>query len=104
MKKIGKRLAALSAALLIGYAVFTPMGALRTAVLMAGYPAQAVTMDVRRATAKDLHIKNMDNLAGCVVYRICGNTPYEGATDTNLENWIVHQHGILYTAQYYGYC
>lgn len=89
--------------LLLCYSVLTPMGAVRLSVLCHGYPIEAVTLQVRKATPQDTGA-TLDNSAHSTVYTITRNVPYEYATGGHLENWIVYKFLFFHFADYYGYC
>lgn len=93
-----------AAVLLLGYVFLTPIGALRTAVALAGYPVSACTMQVREATAKDVGLIELDNPKHSTIYRIETNIPHELDTDADLENWIVCRKFGIYMGEYYGWC
>ena len=82
---------------LLAYVFLTPMGALRTAVVVNLHPASAVTMDAQVQRAADWVS------AEAVIYEITSHVPHERATDSDLVNWIVYRHGPFYTAEYYGW-
>lgn len=103
MKKYLSRALTLGLAAVLAYALFTPVGALRVMVALAGHPVSAVTMDVRKATAEDVHAKKLDVPDGVTVYHIQRNVPFDGQTAAKLENWAVKRYGVFYLAEYYGY-
>lgn len=104
MKGKSKTLAALFALLLASHLLFTPIGSLRVALLLHGYPASAVFLSVQEASSSDVGLSELDNPANTTLYRIIQPIPHESATGSDLINWIVTRHGIFYTADYYGWC
>lgn len=104
MKSKGKPVAALLALLIAAYLFCTPTGALRRTLLLAGYPVSAVFLSAREASASDVGVGTLEPSEHTTIYRILSPVPHESATDADLENWIVTQHGLFYTAEYYGWC
>lgn len=103
MKLIIKRSVTVCLILLIGYMVFTPIGALRTAVFLWS-PVDAIFLQAKEATASEVGLSKLDNPKNTTIYRIVSNVPYAKATDTDMYNWIVTRYGVFYVAKYYGWC
>ena len=104
MNSMVKRIVAACLLLLVCYVVLTPIGALRATLLWSGFPAEALHLQVKVATAADVGLSKLDNPSNTTIYRIVSNVPHAEFTDTDLYNWIVSKHGIFYTAKYYGWC
>lgn len=99
-----KRIFVFMAAILAGYIFCTPMGALRAAVLLSGHPVSACTLEVRRAKAADVGLKELDHPPNSVIYVIEENVPWDRATLASLPNWIVYRYGCFYFGKHYGWC
>ena len=90
------------------FALFSPLGALRLAVLLHGYPIDAVLLSAsisQKGTSVNagFYTEPSDLLHNAHVYTITEHIPLEHATGIRLQNWIVFKYGIFYYAQYYGY-
>lgn len=103
MKSIRKRIVTVCFVLLLCYMVLTPIGALRTAVVIWS-PVDAILLQAKAATAAEAGCSKLDNPPNTTVYRIVSHVPYAKATDTDMYNWMVSKHFIFYTAKYYGWC
>ena len=104
MKKSLTKILVAVLALMLSYALLTPVGALRAGVFLSGHPLSALTLQARKATADDVGLKELDNPAGTTVYRVERSVPIDGRTTAKLENWIVERFGPVCVARYYGYC
>lgn len=81
---------------LITYLIATPTGALRFAILRAGYPIKSITMKISDTPYK-IGVKGNEE-----IYTLT-NLPMEKATQGILENWIVSKHGVFYWGEYFGW-
>ena len=79
-------------------------GALRLAMLRAGHPIIAATMQVREAVPEDAFLKWFDNPANTTIYHFEDPVPLGYVTLEPMENWIVTEVGPFCWADYYGYC
>lgn len=102
MKGKKKKLCILAAILAV-YIFCTPMGALRAAVLLSGHPLSACTLEVRRAKAADVGLRELDNPPNSVIYVIEENAPRELQTRASLPNWIIYRYGCFYFGKHYGW-
>ena len=87
-----------------GLSLLHPYGALRLAMLRAGHPIIAVTMQVREAVPEDAFLKWFDNPPNTTIYHFEDPVPLGYVTLEPMENWIVTEAGPFYWADYYGYC
>lgn len=105
MKSRLKRILPICFVLLLCYMLFTPIGALKTAVLLyTDTPIRALLLQSKVATASAAGCSKLDNPENTTVYHIVSHVPYGKATDTDMYNWIVSKHGIFYVGKYYGWC
>ncbi len=91
-----KKFWAIVTAIVIIYSTMTPTGALRFAVLRAGYPLHAVT---RKTKDVPYRFYTKDNQTAFSLE----NPPVEKDTQGQLVNWVVTQYGIFYIGSYYGW-
>ena len=82
--------------IVLGYFFLTPIGALRLAVAIYGYPVKSITLQI---SDKPYGKSVEDNQK---MYTLI-NPPYEESTESELKNWIVTRYGIFYFGNYHGW-
>ncbi|MCR8746904.1 hypothetical protein [Romboutsia lituseburensis] len=81
---------------IVFYTFFTPIGALKFAVLREGYPNSAINLKVDYSSCRD----PIEKVGNQIVYTIF-NYPIEEKTQTPLDSWIISRYGIFYWGEYY---
>ena len=99
MKKQGKRIfivvvAAIALAFATRVAPVTQMGAVRLAILRAGYPVSAMLSKL------EYHGPYVDDPNDLGFYVPLTLTPYEKGTDSRLDQWNIYKNGRLYSARF----
>ena len=108
MKQHLKRTAAVLVTILLAYVLLTPTGSIRASMVLSGHPVSAVTAQLRRSEAGDVHRRSLTNPSGSVlygqtIYTVSNDPPHEDLTDTDLKNWVSYHFLCLHVGKYYGY-
>lgn len=100
MKKVMLILALLI--LVCMYCLFTTSGALRSAVFFSGNPIQAVMLNFRALTPKEMDNWMSHDLKNESIYQISSSVPQNVTTGIPMQNWIIENQGIFKFAKPYG--
>ncbi|MGN1386070.1 MAG: hypothetical protein ACI4XS_05670 [Bacillus sp. (in: firmicutes)] len=85
--------------LLIAFIYFaaTPTGALRFAIMKAGYPTYSLKTIEVSDTPYEAELESNQTMYSLV------NPPIDEATQGVLENWVVSKYGVFYWGDFYGW-
>ena len=89
--------------LLAAYALGTPTGAVRAAVLFSGHPVEAATLRMRKAYKPEMELENWQESSSRTLYHVTKNAPKTADGDHEREMWAASRHfWMFYTARGYG--
>lgn len=93
--KIGLILASLTTILFLIFNS-SPKLAIKTYIFFLGHPVIAASTDIKTVTDQPAHLKENGTL-----YQVT-DPPFESATQTELQTFIVYKYGFIHLAKYHG--